>query len=197
MRPLLSHICRFTPFLALLIVGPVQASQPHEDLIRQHLVTEVTRWLNEPIVIESIKAQNKKHENIGQADIERLDKQWRNETKRVDGPLIKATLKNRLSRYLKTKKEQGQGRFTEIFVMDNRGLNVGQSDVTSDYWQGDEAKWKKTFLAGAGKIHIGQVKFDESSQTLQAQLSMSIADPDNDTPIGAITIGVDVELLGQ
>jgi hypothetical protein len=25
---------------------------------------------------------------------------------------------------------------------------VGQSDVTSDYWQGDEGKWQKTFGTG-------------------------------------------------
>jgi uncharacterized phage infection (PIP) family protein YhgE len=38
-------------------------------------------------------------------------------------------------------------------VKDNKGLNVGQSDVTSDYWQGDEAKWKKSYKMGAGAVH--------------------------------------------
>ena len=38
-------------------------------------------------------------------------------------------------------------------MKDNKGLNVGQSDVTSDYWQGDEAKWKKSYKMGAGAVH--------------------------------------------
>jgi hypothetical protein len=42
-------------------------------------------------------------------------------------------------------------------------MNVGQSDVRSDCWQGDEAKWQQTYLKGADAIHIGEVEFDESS----------------------------------
>jgi hypothetical protein len=79
--------------------------------------------------------------------------------------------------------------------MDNKGLNVAQSDVTSDYWQGDEAKWKKSFLAGPDGLFIDEVEFDESTQTYQAQVSVSIADPDSGEAIGAITVGVNVELL--
>ena len=106
-------------------------------------------------------------------------------------------LSNALSSYLKTVKAVSQGLYTEIFVMDNKGLNVGQSDVTSDYWQGDEAKWKKTYKVGPQAMHIGKVKTDESTQTLQSQLSLSIADPDSGQVIGAVTVGVNVEQLGQ
>ena len=86
---------------------------------------------------------------------------------------------------------------TEIFVMDNKGLNVGQSDVTSDYWQGDEAKWQKTFLAGADAVFIDAVEFDESTQTFQSQLSLPVVDPQSGDVIGAVTIGVNVDTLLQ
>ena len=79
--------------------------------------------------------------------------------------------------------------------MDNRGLNVGQSEVTSDYWQGDEAKWKKTFLVGPNAMIIDDVELDESTQTFQSQLSMSITDQATGEVIGAITVGVDVEAI--
>ncbi|MGO7624082.1 hypothetical protein ACC687_38970, partial [Rhizobium ruizarguesonis] len=46
-------------------------------------------------------------------------------------------------------KEASGGKITEIFVMGAKGLNVGQSDTTSDYCQGDEANFQKSF--GAGK----------------------------------------------
>jgi serine/threonine protein kinase len=51
--------------------------------------------------------------------------------------LIDSLLKNELSAFLAKKKAESKGLLTEIFVMDNKGLNVGQSDVTSDYgWPG-------------------------------------------------------------
>ena len=84
---------------------------------------------------------------------------------------------------------------TEIFVMDARGLNVAQSDVTSDYWQGDEAKWQDTFSKGPGAVHISEVEEDESTQTFQSQVSMSVTDPADGSVIGAITVGVNVEML--
>ena len=92
------------------------------------------------------------------------------------------------------KKERG-GQVLEIFVMDNRGLNVAQSDVTSDYWQGDEAKWKKTYSVGPDAVFVDEVELDESSQTFQAQISMSIKDPATNAVIGAITVGVNVDEL--
>ena len=81
--------------------------------------------------------------------------------------------------------------------MDNKGLNVGQSDVTSDYWQGDEAKWKKTFLVGPDAVFIDKVEEDESTQQFQSQVSLSIVDPTTKNVIGAVTIGIDVEVLHE
>ena len=78
--------------------------------------------------------------------------------------------------------------------MDNKGLNVGQSDMTSDYMQGDEAKWQKTFSQGAGVMFIDEVEFDESSKAFQSQASVTIVD-ESGKPIGAITVGVNVEKL--
>ncbi len=66
---------------------------------------------------------------------------------------------------------------------------------TSDYWQGDEAKWQKTFSAGANAYFIDEIEFDDSSEMFQAQVSAAIADPATGEPIGAITFGVNVENL--
>ena len=74
-----------------------------------------------------------------------------------------------------------------------RGLNVAASAVTSDYWQGDEAKWQETFLAGPGASHVSEIEEDESTQTFQVQVSLPVVD--GGSPIGAITLGVDIERL--
>jgi hypothetical protein len=79
--------------------------------------------------------------------------------------------------------------------MDDKGMNVALSDVTSDYWQGDEAKWQQTYLVGPDAVHIGDVELDESTQTYQSQVSITVVDPDTKAPIGALTFGVNVEAL--
>ena len=79
--------------------------------------------------------------------------------------------------------------------MDARGLNVAASAATSDYWQGDEDKFQQTYEIGADSVHFSDIEFDESSQTYQGQISVVIVDPSTNTPIGAITIGVNAEAL--
>jgi hypothetical protein len=147
------------------------------------------------MVVEAIKVQNEEHANLSQDEIDKLDKQWRAETSNSDRPLIDAVLAKALSDFLAKAKNETGGLVTEVFVMDNKGLNVGQSDVTTDYWQGDEAKWKKTYLAGPDAVFIDEVEQDESTQTFQSQLSMSIVDPATGNVIGAITVGVNIDEL--
>lgn len=79
--------------------------------------------------------------------------------------------------------------------MDNKGLNVGQSDVTSDYWQGDEAKWQKTYAVGPDALVIGKREYDRSSQKFLIQVSVPAVDSASKTPIGAATIGVSLVQL--
>jgi hypothetical protein len=109
--------------------------------------------------------------------------------------MIDAVLGNALSQFLQQQQGAAGGVVTEIFVMDNRGLNVGQSEITSDYWQGDEAKWQKTYQAGADALFIDEVEMDESTQAFQSQLSMSIVDPASGEVIGAITVGINIDAL--
>lgn len=159
--------------------------------------SEVRLWITDAAVVDAVKAQNVKHAALTQAEIDALDKKWRAETGASSQPMIKAVMSNALSKFLKAKKDGSKGVYTEIFVMDNKGLNVGQSDVSSDYWQGDEAKWKKTYAVGAKAIHISDVEKDESTQTFQSQLSLPVVDPANNQVIGAITLGINVEQLAH
>jgi hypothetical protein len=183
--------------LLTLTTSPALADNEHVGPMQEIAKTKVSAWLNNAAVIEAVKAQNAKNASMGQSDIDRLDKDWRAEVKGGGGTLTETVLSNALSAYLKKVKAESQGLFTEIFVMDNKGLNVGQSDVTSDFWQGDEAKWQKTFKVGPQAMHIDKVTKDESTQTLQSQLSVPVIDPASGQVIGAVTVGVNVEQLGQ
>ena len=178
-----------------LLATAAWASDAHVAPVTDFANSTVKQWIANDTVINAIKAQNAKHAGLSQADIDNMDKDWRAQTDASSKPMIDAVLGSALSAYLRDQKDSTQGLVTEVFVMDNRGLNVGQSDVTSDFWQGDEAKWKKTFLVGPDAMIIDEVELDESTQTFQSQLSMSITDQATGEVIGAITVGIDVEAI--
>jgi hypothetical protein len=147
-----------------------------------------------PIVIDAIVAQNAVTASYDQAKIDALDQQWRAEVSASSRPLIDEVMSNPLSQYLDTVQTEAAGLFTEIFVMDAKGLNIGQSTITSDYWQADEAKFQNSYGAGPDGIDLGEVELDESTQTYQSQVSITVVDASG-TPIGAITAGVDLSAL--
>jgi len=179
----------------LAMAAAASAAGPHEVPIRGFAESTVKAWVSNPAVIKAIKKQNARHAGLNQDEIIAMDKKWRAETRTANRPMIKRVLANGLSRFLTQVSKEQHGIVTEIFIMDNRGLNVGQSAVTSDFWQGDESKWQKTYLVGPGAMMIDEVELDESTQTFQSQLSMSITDQATGKVIGAITVGIDVESI--
>lgn len=196
MPPLYKFIISAASACALLVFATTSHADSHASALKELADTKVKSWANDPAVISAINAQNAANAGLSQDEIIKLDKQWRAETKAGSGPLIDKVLNNALSGFLKKVKADSQGLYTEIFVMDNKGLNVGQSDVTSDYWQGDEGKWKNTYLKGPGAIEVGGIEQDESTQKFQSQLNVAISDPATGKNIGAVTIGIDMEALG-
>lgn len=135
------------------------------------------------IVKENAKKKSKK------LILER-DEKWKSSVGMTD--LIRPFLENECARELrKIKKEQGY--IAEIFVMDNQGAIVCETDRTSDYWQGDEAKWIQAFANGKGSDHIGKPEFDESSQAFLVQVSFPVFESDNQKAIGTVTVGIDLD----
>lgn len=147
------------------------------------------------VIVAAVSAQNAISAAYDQAKIDQLDGQWRAEVGGASKPLIDATLGTDASKWLAQVQEESGGLFTEIFVMDAKGLNTAQSTVTSDYWQGDEDKFGLSFGAGADAVHLGEIEQDESTQTFQSQVSITVTDPATGAPIGAITAGVDLSKL--
>ncbi len=175
--------------------SPIANASEYDDQLKSLVEAELLGWLNDPELISSLKAQNEEHAGLSQSDIDGMDQTWRAEVGSSSTTMIDGVLSRTASVHLAEKQEASQGLVTEVFVMDNRGLNVAQSAVTSDYWQGDEDKWQQSFGNGAGAIHIGEVELDESSQTYQSQVSVAIADPDSNEVIGAATFGINLEML--
>jgi hypothetical protein len=163
-------------------------TQPHVKIVRDYVEKSIRPWLADPILIDAIMSQNKKHAHITIAEIDRLDAGF---IERTDKQLIDSTMNNPLATYLKGKKAAADGLIFEIFVVDNKGLNVAQTDPTLDYMQGDEAKFQKTFLVGPDAVFIDEAAPDNGVNVAQAD--MTIKHPKTGKPIGAIIVGVAVD----
>lgn len=180
----------------MLPVLPQAAAAEGEDVAAQAaaLVTsEFRAWMQAPEILAALTAQNAAHAALDQAQIDALDAAWRAELDMAERPTIEPVLKNAAADYLRGLQAQAPGRIMEAFVMDARGLNVAAAQPTSDFWQGDEDKFSKTYALGAEAIHVGEVEFDESSQIYQLQVSFTISDPASGQPIGAVTLGLNAE----
>ena len=174
------------------------SSPGQEGLYRVPLATyaneQLSVWLENEDMIAAINAQNTEHADLSEDQIIALDQDWRAQTD-DGGPLITDLLERPVSKWLLDQQDSTAGFVTEVFIMDNKGLNVAQSAATSDYWQGDEAKWQQTYAAEDGALHISEVEFDDSTGFYQTQASMPIVDPATGEKIGAITFGINVQSL--
>lgn len=174
---------------------PALAASPSKNLITSEVLREIHGFIDQEIVRLSIAGQNERHNNFVEQDITRLDEQWVTERKSASQPLISATLSNPLSTYLTRVQAHSKGLYTEIFVMDRHGLNVGQSSISSDYWQGDEAKFQKTYPLGGDALFIDDPDYDDDLGTWNVQVNLSVADEKTNKTIGAATIQVNLTEL--
>lgn len=155
--------------------------------------SDVMGWAQSAQIIEAVNAQNAQTAGSSEAQILEWDTAWRAEVGQASQPLISEVMGRDLSAFLGEKVEASGGRITEIFIMDAVGLNVAASNITSDYWQGDEDKHSKTYGAGPGAVFVDVVEFDESTQSYQGQISVSLTDPASGEVVGAMTIGLNAE----
>ena len=139
------------------------------------------------MLLESIRAQNRKGMTLD--EIKKIDEEWKAGT----SPLIQELQENKAGNFLKNIIVQQSGVYSEVFLTDAQGANVAAYPATSDYWQGDEAKFTKSYADGKGEVFIGGVEFDESTKANAVQISVPMIY--NSEAIGVMVIGVKVSVL--
>ena len=157
----------------------------------QYIYNDLMSWVNDARIVAAVTEQNQRTQELSESDVLAQDNLWRAEVGSGTSPMIDAVVNAPLADFLRQHLSTSGGRITEVIVMDHKGLNVAASDVTSDYWQGDEAKYQETFLKGSGAVFIDAIELDQSTQKYQGQVSFSITDPASGNVIGAITVGLD------
>ncbi|MDW6094645.1 PDC sensor domain-containing protein [Vibrio rhizosphaerae] len=153
----------------------------------KELIPQLESWGKDPVLVEAVTAQNA--QDVSLDDIKKRDETWRN-TSDVDD-FMSSIMSNKAAQRL-LELEKSMPFLVELFLMDNQGANVAMTNKTSDYWQGDEAKFIQSFNGGQGKTYIGEVEYDDSVLSYLVQVSVPVIDAQGQT-IGALTIGINLD----
>jgi hypothetical protein len=172
---------------AAMVFGTAWAGMPGQNVM-DLANGELAAIGKDPVIVKAVAADNAKGESMG--DIEAMDKKWKAEEGTAD--YMKALMSNDCAKHLKGIKDS-KAHIVEIFVMDNQGANVCQTDKTGDYWQGDEAKFKKSYAGGKGAVFVDEVEYDDGMKANISQVSVPVMD--GGKAIGAITFGVNVDAV--
>ncbi len=185
---------KFIPYFAITLllypIAVVAGDDISESKLKIKILTARHIGLN-PMIINAVNRQN--NENIPLSKIKKFDADWKS-SKGLNA--FKLSLQNNdAGLYLKSIVEKNSN-INEAFLTDNQGANVASYPATSDYWQGDEKKWLASFNNGQGKVFVGPLKVDESTNVAAVQISAPVIDYLNERKtIGVIVIGVTVDYL--
>lgn len=179
---------------AAAIAGFAQAAGAEDSNVqaaKTMIDVEMRPMLQLSIVIDPIRAHNKAHpEAPTSEEVIELEQKWYTEKTTTPGDLLREVEDNELSQFLRNLKSISGGRITEILIMGHHGRLVAESDVATDYWQGDEAKFLETFPKGPDAVFVDKVQFDQSANAVGAQASFTLVDPRTGEPVGAATVGI-------
>jgi hypothetical protein len=176
--------------LALMCYGTVPAEQKTPQQIIDLANTTLVKLGLVSVIVNAVKTENAKGKTL--QEIKEMDKKWRATPGVAD--FMQTLMESECGQYLR-RLQQTAPYYAEIFVMDNQGAIVCMTNKTSDYWQGDEAKFLETYKGSIGALHIGDVEFDDSAQANLVQVSVPVKDMDR--VIGAMTIGIDIDKMPQ
>ncbi len=175
-------------FTAPAAAQELSLSQEQLEVVLAPKIKAVKRLAANPTIIDAVKAQNAEETTIEQ--IKQIDNEWRS-TKTLTAFKI-SLQRNPAGRFLRRRIRRNPT-YGEAFLTDKRGANVAAYPATSDYWQGDETKFTASYNDGKGKVFIGDVEYDESSQTNAAQVSVPVIDQGK--AIGVLVMGVQLDYI--
>ncbi len=152
-----------------------------QNVVKRH-TAHLLGWANSPLIYNFLIEQNNK--NISLETIKAIDREW---IAGNQNELAISLQENKIGKYLK-EKVLSSPLIVEAFLCDKRGAVIALFPKTTDYWQGDEDKFIKSYGNGNGRIYLGPLSFDKSTNTYSVQISVPVNDW-NDT-IGVLVVGL-------
>jgi len=179
-------VCLLSFFFLSVIGASYSFAETAVEKVEKYANIKLIQLAADKLIVDAVKAENAKGKTLDQ--IKKTDDKWM-ATQGVDD-FMKGMMTSPVGKHL----IELNGKYPflrEIFLVDNQGANIAMSEKTSDYWQGDEAKFQKSFDDGVGTVFVDDVKFDRSTQAFLAHVSVPVID--NEKVIGVLIFGVDMD----
>jgi hypothetical protein len=176
-----------TESLQAKLRAQIEANDGMSAKVKAFVVKHLLPLTSHPEWVKAVVAQNDK--KVALSEIQAIDKKWIAAEEEL--PIQHELMNNDCAKSL-VQLAKRLPALSEVFVMDDQGANVCENTLTSDYWQGDEAKWQNSFNGAKGGVDVGKPKFDKSANASLQQVSLPIIGQGGKV-IGAITFGLVVD----
>lgn len=143
--------------------------------------------LADPTILAGLRRESAANDALTGAMIASRDEAWRKQAKRGRGPLVEGVMGNPVSRQLALLRLPRSGLVADLMLMDDKGLLIGATRLSSDYDQSDETKYQRTFPDGSEALIVEPPAYDESVDDYVLAVSMTLTDPEGDKPLGVLT----------
>lgn len=165
-----------------------QKSDPELRAEVEARIPVVEGWASDPAIVGAVREANEALRS--RAEIQLIDERWQ-ATSGIDD-FMRTVIDHPAAEHLRELRASSP-ELQEAFVIDRLGANVASTNKTSDFYQGDEAKFSEAFSDGAGAVHIGKLARDESIGSFSIQIGVPVMDAGH--AIGVLVVTVNAEKL--
>ena len=191
MEPVRTVVLFVATALSPALLAGEQAQPSLDDPAVRSQIEVLATWAREEEILDAVVAQNEQGTSL--EEIQVLDARWvAGEAQSELEVMLASPCAERLRELLAIDQAYREG-----LVMDAQGALVCLTGPSSDYWQGDEAKWQRVFEDGGGQVFVDRPRYDSSARAILVQISVPISIPvsgpieRSGRTIGVLTVGID------
>jgi hypothetical protein len=173
------------------LTGANPLSQKVKQVLDQKIEL-LNQFAQDAKIVGYVADSNNKNRELTQPEILILDEKWQ-KTEEMDD-FIMSFITNDCAQYLMDFQD-AHDEFPEIFLTDEKGLIVGESNKTSDYYQADEQWWLDAYDQGRGRSYHGQIEYDQSALTEAISIYAPVMDPESKRAVGVLKAVCDITSL--
>lgn len=189
-------IPRFNRYLPKCMEGQITLSPEEEDRIRS-LADGLFRELDSMLDLQQTIDAGPRLESL--TDILNVDSTWQALAPVKATALASTILELPGSRAMYAWALTHRELVTEALLTNDMGTLAAMSQLTSDYWQGDEPKFSavvaniRAGLSGLDAMYLSDIRYDASTSRFQVTVSTPVGPVTDNLPKGIISLGLDIE----
>ena len=162
----------------------------------RHLVdVQVRPWLGHSAIMSALRESASR--TLSPAQRDSIDAQWQEEFASGDFHLVDSFLARPISAFLRFQQSRSDGLITELILADRHGHNLGLSEATSDFWQGDEIKFTAAADANRGGLYVSDIHYDVSARHFLVHAGVPLHDERGLAAVLIVGINVEKALAGD